>query len=200
MVSYFAYINKLYSFLIFQVFLWIDEQSLLVNLLFGKRNKNTLILWSNPVQGGLFTRPFLHLHWASREQRNPLEFSPDFPTNSLFSPIIGVAMTTLTFQLFCVSGHFSAPLSIKPTSKSGQVTTAFFTVIGWIICKQRMRSFETWVCGTRCLQQLVQPHWKMITYCVPNDKSARRHVALLFPPLRPFLDCLYRFFLTNPLH
>lgn len=108
-------------------------------------------------------------------------------------------MTTLTFQLFCVSGHFSAPLSIKPTSNSGQVTTAFFTVIGWIICKQRMRSFETWVCGTRCLQQLVQPHWKMITYCVPNDKSAQRHVALLFPPQTlPWLSLPF-FFFNQPL-
>ncbi len=145
------------------------------------------------MQEEWFTLPFLYLDWASRKQRNPLVFSPDFTTHSLFSPIIGVAMTTLTFQLFCVSGHFSTPLSIKPTSNSGQVTTAF-TVIGWIICKQRMRSFETWVCGTRCLQQLVQPHWKMITYCVPNDKSAQRHVSLLSPPPRPFLDCLYRFF------
>lgn len=107
-------------------------------------------------------------------------------------------MTTLTFQLFCVSGPFSCPPSVKPTSNGGQVTAAFFAVIGWIICKQRMRSFETWVCGTRCLQQLVQPYWKMITYCVPNDKSAERHVALLFPP-RPFLDCLYRLFFNQPL-
>lgn len=49
-------------------------------------------------------------------------------------------------------------------------------------------------------------YWKMITYCVPNDKSVQWHVALLSPhrpppsQTRPWLSPpFFCFFLTNPL-
>lgn len=120
--------------------------------------------------------------------------------------VIGVAMTTHAFQLLCVCGWCTStppPLhhllikkkKINPVSGDHALALA----IGWIISKQRTRSFETWEGGTCCLQQLALSieKWSPIVSQMTNLPSGTWLYCL--GQTLPWLS-LSSLFFTRPLH
>lgn len=108
----------------------------------------------------------------------------------------------------CVCGQCTSPPPTpththtkSPNKKINPVSGdhALALTIGWIISKQRMRSFETWDSSTCCLQQLALSieKWSPIVTQTTNLPSGTWLYCLL--QTLPWLSLSFLFF-TRPLH
>ena len=76
---------------------------------------------------------------------------------------------------------------------------ALALTIGWIISKQRMRSFETWDSSTCCLQQLAPSIEKWSPFVSQTTNLPSGTWPHCLPQTLPWLSLSFLFF-TRPLH
>ena len=125
--------------------------------------------------------------------------------------VIGVAMTTHTIQLLCVSVDsvgvntllllllIHTLIKKKKKINPGSGDRALALTIGWIISKQRMRSFETWDSSTCCLQQLAPSIEKWSPFVSQTTNLPSGTWPHCLPQTLPWLSLSFLFF-TRPLH